>query len=62
MPVIKIFCAQRPDADACERLAQTLRVEVPIIEHVYRVVHEAMPPSHALERLMARELSDELQL
>ena len=25
MHVIKIFCAQRPDADACERLAQTLR-------------------------------------
>lgn len=25
MPVIKIFCAQRPEADACERLAQTLR-------------------------------------
>jgi len=25
MPVIKIFCAQGPDADACERLAQTLR-------------------------------------
>ena len=44
------------------RLAQTLRVEVPIIEHVYRVVHEAMPPPQALERLMARELSDELQL
>jgi hypothetical protein len=25
MPVIKIFCAQRPAPDACERLAQTLR-------------------------------------
>ena len=25
MPVIKIFCSQRPDAEACERLSQTLR-------------------------------------
>lgn len=25
MPVIKIFCDQRPEADACERLAQALR-------------------------------------
>jgi hypothetical protein len=25
MPVIKIFCAQRPEAGACQRLAQTLR-------------------------------------
>jgi hypothetical protein len=25
MPVIKIFCDQRPEAGACERLAQTLR-------------------------------------
>lgn len=25
MPVIKIFCAQRLEPDACERLAQTLR-------------------------------------
>lgn len=25
MPVIKIFCAQRPEADACERLSQALR-------------------------------------
>lgn len=25
MPVIKIFCAQLPEADACDRLAQTLR-------------------------------------
>lgn len=25
MPVIKIFCEQRPEPDACERLAQSLR-------------------------------------
>jgi len=25
MPVIKIFCVQRPEPDACEHLAQTLR-------------------------------------
>ncbi len=42
------------------RLAQQLGCDVPIIEHTYRVVHEGMEPLEALERLMTRELKDEL--
>jgi len=42
------------------RLAQKLGCDVPIIEYTYRVIHEGMAPLEALERLMTRELKDEL--
>ena len=42
------------------RLAQRLRVEMPIVELMNVVLFEGMPVSEAVERLMAREPSHEL--
>jgi len=42
-------------------LAQRLGVEMPIVEAVYRILYEGLPPREAIKKLMTRELKDELE-
>jgi len=42
-------------------LAQRLGVEMPLVEAVYRIVHEDLSPKEAIKKLMSRELKDELE-
>ena len=37
------------------QLARRHRVEMPISEQVYRVLHEGLPPRQAVQNLLARE-------
>lgn len=41
------------------QLARQYRVELPIAEQVYRVLHENLPPAAAVHNLMAREIRSE---
>ena len=40
-------------------LSQKLGVEVPIMEQVYRILHEDQDPKQTVENLMSRELKGE---
>ncbi|HET9763593.1 MAG TPA: hypothetical protein VFR50_08770 [Casimicrobiaceae bacterium] len=42
-------------------LCDTLRVEMPICDAVYRVLHEGLPVRRAVEALLAREPGPEFQ-
>ena len=46
-------------ATAAHRLAKRLGVDMPITEHIYRILHEHLPPRVAVEALMARALKSE---
>lgn len=46
-------------AKAVREVAARLRVEMPICEQVYRVVHEGLAPKAAVKDLMAREIKAE---
>ncbi|MCG6899547.1 MAG: NAD(P)-dependent glycerol-3-phosphate dehydrogenase [Gammaproteobacteria bacterium] len=41
------------------KLAKQYRVELPISEQVYRVLHEGLPPAEALHNLLARDIRSE---
>jgi glycerol-3-phosphate dehydrogenase (NAD(P)+) len=45
---------------AAYRLAQKMSVEMPIVEQVYGILHEAKDPKAAVRELMARALKQEL--
>jgi glycerol-3-phosphate dehydrogenase (NAD(P)+) len=42
-------------------LAQRLKVEMPLLEAVYRILYEDLAPKEAMRTLMSRELKDELE-
>jgi glycerol-3-phosphate dehydrogenase (NAD(P)+) len=46
-------------ARAARALAQHHDVDMPIVEAVYRVLYEALPPRRAVEALLAREPKSE---
>jgi glycerol-3-phosphate dehydrogenase (NAD(P)+) len=41
------------------QLARQYKVEMPIAEQVYRVLHENLPPADAVNNLLAREIRPE---
>ena len=41
------------------QLAERYRVELPISEQVYRVLHEGLPPAEAVHNLLARDIKSE---
>ncbi len=41
------------------QVAQTLQIEMPIVEHVYQVLQQQLTPRQAAEQLLARELKSE---
>jgi glycerol-3-phosphate dehydrogenase (NAD(P)+) len=47
-------------AQAAYRLATKQQVEMPIIEQVYRVLYEGIPPSEAVQALLTRETKSEM--
>lgn len=48
-------------AQAVHLLAARLGVEMPLVEAVYRILHEDLAPKEAIKKLMARDLKDELE-
>lgn len=46
---------------AVHLLAQRLGVDMPLVDAVYRVLHEELSPKEAIKKLMSRELKDELE-
>jgi len=46
---------------AVHLLAQRLGVEMPLVDAVYKILYEDLPPREAIKKLMARELKDELE-
>ncbi|HET7921377.1 MAG TPA: NAD(P)H-dependent glycerol-3-phosphate dehydrogenase [Gammaproteobacteria bacterium] len=48
-----------PAAQAVHTLARRLDIEMPITEHIYRILHEGLAPRAAVEALMARSLKAE---
>jgi glycerol-3-phosphate dehydrogenase (NAD(P)+) len=42
-------------------LAERLRVDMPIVAAVYKILYEGLAPKDAIKKLMARELKDELE-
>jgi glycerol-3-phosphate dehydrogenase (NAD(P)+) len=42
-------------------LAQRLGVEMPLVDAVFRILHEGLSPREAIKKLMSRELKDELE-
>ena len=49
-----------PAAQAVYRLAQRLQVEMPITEHIYRILYRQLAPREAVESLMNRALKQEV--
>jgi glycerol-3-phosphate dehydrogenase (NAD(P)+) len=48
-------------SQAVHLLAQTLGVDMPLVEAVYRILYESFSPKEAIKKLMSRELKDELE-
>lgn len=48
-----------PAARAVHQLAQRLRVEMPITEHIYRILYQQLAPREAVESLMNRAVKQE---
>lgn len=48
-----------PAAEAVHLLAQRLGIEMPITEHIYRILYENLSPRDAVEALMNRSLKQE---
>ncbi|HEX6549196.1 MAG TPA: NAD(P)H-dependent glycerol-3-phosphate dehydrogenase [Gammaproteobacteria bacterium] len=48
-----------PAAEAVHVLAQRLGVEMPIVEHIYRILYQDLSPRAAVEALMSRSLKSE---
>lgn len=44
-----------PTAKSAFECARRLGIETPIIDQIYSVVHEAKPPAHAMQELLARD-------
>jgi glycerol-3-phosphate dehydrogenase (NAD(P)+) len=44
-----------PTAKSAFECARRLHIETPIIDQIYSVVHEAKPPAHAMQALLARD-------
>ena len=44
-----------PTAKSAFECARRLQIETPIIDQIYAVVHEAKPPAHAMQELLARD-------
>jgi len=44
-----------PTAKSAFECARRLQIETPIIDQIYSVVHEAKPPAHAMQALLARD-------
>ena len=44
-----------PTAKSAYECARRLNIETPIIDQIYSVVHEAKPPAHAMQELLARD-------
>jgi glycerol-3-phosphate dehydrogenase (NAD(P)+) len=44
-----------PTAKSAFECARRLNIETPIIDQIYSVVHEAKPPAHAMQELLARD-------
>ena len=44
-----------PTAKSEFECARRLQIETPIIDQIYAVVHEAKPPAHAMQELLARD-------
>jgi glycerol-3-phosphate dehydrogenase (NAD(P)+) len=44
-----------PTAKSAFECARRLKIETPIIDQIYSVVHEAKPPAHAMQELLARD-------
>ena len=44
-----------PTAKSAFECARRLQIETPIIDQIYSVVHEAKPPAHAMQELLARD-------
>lgn len=49
-----------PAAEAVHVLAQRLGVEMPIVEHIYRILYQNLAPRTAVETLMSRSLKSEV--
>ncbi|MBW1917500.1 MAG: NAD(P)-dependent glycerol-3-phosphate dehydrogenase [Deltaproteobacteria bacterium] len=47
-------------ARAAYHLAQKLSIDMPIVEQVYRILYEDHSPLEAIQKLMSRELKDEI--
>jgi glycerol-3-phosphate dehydrogenase (NAD(P)+) len=48
-----------PTAKSAFECARRLQIETPIIDQIYSVVHEAKPPAHAMQELLARDQKSE---
>ena len=44
-----------PTAKSAFECARRLKIETPIIDQIYSVVHEGKPPAHAMQELLARD-------
>ena len=44
------------------QLAKKMKIEMPIIEQVYRILYEGKDPKAAVRELMTRELKKELEM
>ncbi len=49
-------------ARAAFHLAEKFQIEMPIVEQVYRIIYEDQSPREAIQRLMTRELKDEIEV
>ena len=48
-----------PTAKSANECARRLKVETPIIDQIFSIVHEGKPPPKALEELLARDQKSE---
>lgn len=49
------------NSQAAHLLAQSLGVDMPLVEAVYHIIYEGLAPKEAIKKLMSRELKNELE-